>query len=108
MQEPVQKIEPVTPAGPSDTVPHVMDRASAALAPEVPPTIRSQVEVPKELEPASFPTPFSQIALRFRVDPKSGQITVLVLDKTSRKVLRTIPPEEVEKLSAGDLLELFA
>jgi uncharacterized FlaG/YvyC family protein len=46
--------------------------------------------------------------LKFKVDPKTNTITVFVLDKTSKKIIRTIPPEELGKMASGDLLELFA
>ena len=50
----------------------------------------------------------SEVFLRFRVDGASHQITVFVIDRVSKRVLRSIPPEELDKLKAGDLLELFA
>jgi uncharacterized FlaG/YvyC family protein len=46
--------------------------------------------------------------LKFKVDPKTNSITVYVLDRTTKKILRTIPPEELGKMASGDLLELFA
>jgi uncharacterized FlaG/YvyC family protein len=52
--------------------------------------------------------PLSSVYLKFKVDSKTNDVTVLVLDKASRKVLRTIPPEEMTKLQAGDLLDLFS
>jgi uncharacterized FlaG/YvyC family protein len=53
------------------------------------------------------PHPLSSVHLQFKVDTKTQDVTVLVLDKATQKVLRTIPPEEMSKLQAGDLLELF-
>jgi hypothetical protein len=106
MQEPVQKIEPITPTGKRDPSPQIV--AQEVAAGEAPAAVQPQGETLPAAVEGPRPVAFTEIALRFRVDPKSGQITVLVLDKTSRRVLRTIPPEEVEKLSAGDLLELFA
>lgn len=50
----------------------------------------------------------SDISLRFQVDPDTNQITVLVLDRASEKVIRTIPAEEMNKLSSGEILSLFA
>lgn len=50
----------------------------------------------------------SDVYLRFQVDEQTRDVTVFVVDRSSRSVLRTIPPDELNKLRAGDLLELFA
>lgn len=49
-----------------------------------------------------------EVELKFVPDEESNQITVYVVDKESRNILRSIPPEEIGKLDAGDLLELAA
>jgi hypothetical protein len=46
------------------------------------------------------------VAIRFRVDRQTNNVTVFIVDRVSKRVLRSIPPEEVGKLHAGDLLEL--
>jgi hypothetical protein len=48
----------------------------------------------------------TNVRLQFEIDAETQDVTVLILDKASQKVLRTIPPEEMTKLQAGDLLEL--
>lgn len=48
------------------------------------------------------------VELKFVPDQNTKEITVFVVDKTSKNVLRSIPPEEIEKMSAGDLLEIIA
>lgn len=48
------------------------------------------------------------VRLHFRVDPKTHEVTVLMVDKASHRVIRSIPPEELNKLEEGDLVELFA
>lgn len=47
------------------------------------------------------------VSLHFKIDAKTNDVTVFVLDKNTKKVLRTIPPEELAKLRQGELLELF-
>jgi uncharacterized FlaG/YvyC family protein len=54
------------------------------------------------------PNPLNDLAIKFKVDPETNEVTLLILDKQSQKVVRTIPAEEMEKLKPGDLLELFA
>lgn len=49
-----------------------------------------------------------EIELRFVPDDNSNQITVYVVDKASKSVLRSIPPEDIGKLEAGELLQLSA
>lgn len=50
----------------------------------------------------------SQISLVFKVDQQTRDLTVYILDRASRQVVRTIPADEIAKLNPGDLLELFA
>ncbi len=58
-------------------------------------------------EPAQ-PESSSSIALKFRVDDKTHEITVFVVDRASQQVLRTIPADEFRKLHAGELIKLLA
>ena len=51
---------------------------------------------------------YHNVRLHFRVDPKTHEVTVLMVDKASHRVIRSIPPEEIGKLNEGDLVELFA
>jgi hypothetical protein len=49
----------------------------------------------------------TEIMLRFQVDPQTRQVTIFVLDKTHRNVIRTIPPEEMRRLKVGEIVDLF-
>ena len=51
---------------------------------------------------------YHNVRLHFRVDPKTHEVTVLMVDKASHRVIRSIPPEEIGNLKEGDLVELFA
>jgi uncharacterized FlaG/YvyC family protein len=42
------------------------------------------------------------------VDAQTRDVTVLILDRASQKVIRTIPSDEMANLNEGDILELFA
>jgi uncharacterized FlaG/YvyC family protein len=48
-----------------------------------------------------------EVSLKFRIDAKTNDVTILVLDRANQKVVRTIPPEELSKLDPGELLEMF-
>jgi uncharacterized FlaG/YvyC family protein len=51
---------------------------------------------------------YHNVRLHFRVDPTTHEVTVLMVDKVSHRVIRSIPSEEIGKLKEGDLVELFA
>lgn len=62
-------------------------------------------------EPAASPSPqprTSDVVLRFNVDRETHEVTVYIMDRASRQIIRTIPPDELSKLNAGDLIELLA
>jgi|GEM_PF-1266710 len=50
----------------------------------------------------------NNVTLRFSVDDKTNAITVFVIDKASKRVLRSIPAQDLNKMQAGDLLQLLA
>ena len=73
----------------------------AALLPE-------KAARPVEATPAALVGNASNIALQFRVDEKTKDVTVFVVDQVSKKVLRSIPASELAKLGAGELLKMTA
>ncbi|MCX8062362.1 MAG: flagellar protein FlaG [Anaerolineales bacterium] len=52
--------------------------------------------------------PLGDVTLRFEIDSQTHDVTILILDKASRQVVRTIPPEEMARMDPGELLQLFA
>lgn len=70
-----------------------------------------QEEKPVEQKPSesnSEPVMNGDVHLKFIVNEKTHDVIVLVLDRTSRRVIRTIPTEELNNLSRGDLVTVFA
>ncbi|GIV63205.1 MAG: flagellar protein FlaG [Chloroflexota bacterium] len=62
-----------------------------------------------ESTPSASPQPrTSDVVLRFNVDRETHEVTVYIMDRASRQIIRTIPPDELSKLKAGDLIELLA
>lgn len=57
---------------------------------------------------AKVSNPMADFSLEFQVDDSTNDVTVFILDRTSHEVVRTIPPEELNNLNPGDLLQLFA
>ncbi len=43
--------------------------------------------------------------LQFRMDEKTNEVTIMIVDKASDKVIRTIPPEAIKDLPTGELLQ---
>jgi uncharacterized FlaG/YvyC family protein len=43
--------------------------------------------------------------LQFRVDEKSNDVTIMIMDKATDKVIRTIPPEAIKDIPVGQLME---
>jgi len=43
--------------------------------------------------------------LQFRVDEKTNDVTIMIMDKTTNKVVRTIPPEAIKDIPIGQLME---
>jgi uncharacterized FlaG/YvyC family protein len=62
----------------------------------------------KTSDTASAPVLNGDVRLKFIVDSKTNDVTVLVLDKTSRQIIRTIPTDELKNLTHGDLVTIFA
>jgi uncharacterized FlaG/YvyC family protein len=50
----------------------------------------------------------SNTSLRFMVDDKTQDVTVLIVDRKTDKVLMTIPAEAIEKIPAGELFQYSA
>lgn len=48
----------------------------------------------------------SNVSLHFRVDDKTNDVTIFVVDRQSKKVLRAIPAAELQKMAVGELLKL--
>lgn len=59
-------------------------------------------------EQQAAPVLNGDVRLKFIVDSKTNDVTVLVLDKTSRQIIRTIPTDELKNLTRGDLVTVFA
>lgn len=43
--------------------------------------------------------------LQFRVDDKTNDVTIMIMDKETDKVIRTIPPEAIKDIPIGQLME---
>jgi hypothetical protein len=82
-----------------------LDQAQQAPGAKADPPARPDGAAGSRSTPDARPLP--NISLHFKIDSQTNQVTVLILDKATREVIRTIPPEELKELRQGELLELF-
>lgn len=108
---------PRTPLTPETTQPAdgLPAQAQAGVGPQASQAAAASPEPqkvePKKVEKEQSALPITNqenISIRFQVDEKTNQVMVYVVDRQSKQVLRTIPPGELSKLSAGDLIRLSA
>lgn len=50
----------------------------------------------------------SNISIHFRVDNETNDVTIFLVDRKTKKVLRSIPASELQKMQVGDILKLTA
>ncbi len=86
-------------------------RFEAALAQKTeaaskPDPASKKAEEPEEKQPLA--SPFQNVHLKFKVDPKTNEVTVMMVDNASKRVVRTIPPDELRQMKEGDLVQLTA
>ena len=48
------------------------------------------------------------ISIHFRVDDETNDVTIFLVDRKTKKVLRSIPASELQKMQVGDILKLTA
>jgi uncharacterized FlaG/YvyC family protein len=48
----------------------------------------------------------ANVSIHFRVDDKTDSVTMFLVDRKSKKVLRSIPTSELQKMQIADLLKL--
>ena len=73
------------------------------------PETADQNQSPKQIEnKPEQPGNVSNIAVHFQVNDENNELTVFIVDRNSKRVLRSIPASEFYKLQAGDLLKLTA
>jgi uncharacterized FlaG/YvyC family protein len=53
-----------------------------------------------------FTKNLANISIHFNVDDETNRLIIVVTERKSGRVIRTIPASELEKMQAGDLLKL--
>ncbi len=50
----------------------------------------------------------TNVSVHFRVNNETNELTVFVIDRSSHRVLRSIPISELQKMPSGELVKLAA
>jgi uncharacterized FlaG/YvyC family protein len=103
-------IKPISSVRPSETgVPvKILVPNQTENAPAQKPTPEQDAAVkPIEMESEQGSGP-SNVSIHFRLDDKTHELTVFVVDRKTKRVIRSIPASELHKLQAGELLRLTA
>jgi uncharacterized FlaG/YvyC family protein len=66
---------------------------------------KAQAETKKETDQIGS---LANVSIHFRVDDKTDNVTVFLVDRKTKKILRSIPANELQKLQIADLLKLTA
>ena len=105
--QPVQADVSANPAGRNQVASATVAASQPAEVKAIAPETKSAATMAKEAAKAAVSSPLD-INLRFRIDQKTQDVTVFLLNQHTREVIRTIPPSELAKLKPGDLVNLFA
>ena len=66
---------------------------------------KSSKQIENEPEQVNIP---SSVSVHFRINDETNELTVFVVDRENKKILRTIPASEFSKLNGGEILQLTA
>ena len=103
--KPITSVRPPEPGTPSKPL---VNNQAETTATQKPGTSEPDASV-KPIEAQSEKGEnFSNVSIHFRLDDKTNELTVFVVDRKTKRVLRSIPASELHKLQAGDLLRLTA
>jgi len=81
----------------------IQTRQAASRAQNSPPEAKVEAKVETE---AGQTGGLENVSIHFRVDDETNAVTIFLVDRKSRKVLRSLPASELQKMQIGDLLKL--
>jgi hypothetical protein len=55
----------------------------------------------KPARPEVAPDLMREVALRYKIDNETGALSLLIIDRQSRQIIRTVPPEELSRLGVN-------
>jgi uncharacterized FlaG/YvyC family protein len=94
---------------PKETVPASKELTSAPKAVEVSKkdaaAAKAEAADQAAQKPAQVPLISRDTNLKFQVDDKTHQVTIMIMDRATNKVITTIPPDKIKDVPPGDLLQ---
>lgn len=101
----IDSVNPVSPVGASP------ETVSAAQSPrqqartrrlqEQPPSSESGGKADKPAQPQVSSDVMREVALRYKIDKDTGALSLLIIDRQSRQIIRAVPPEELSRLGVN-------
>lgn len=79
---------------------------SDTLAQHRPAIVHPEKSQPEVETAALQESSLENVSIHFRLDDKTNTVTIFLVDRKSKKVLRSIPASELQKMQIGDLLKL--
>ena len=96
-------IKPISSVQPQESTTLVQEQAANQPAPVKRETVQAEGQnSTRELGS------LTDVSIHFRVDDKTKDVTVFLVDRKSKKVLRSIPASDLSKLQISDLLKMTA
>lgn len=103
----IDSVNPVPPVGASpETVsqaqsPRQLARTRRLQVQERQPGPESGGKSDKPAQPEVASDMMRDVALRYKIDQETGALSLLIIDRQSRQIIRTVPPEELSRLGVN-------
>lgn len=83
-----------------------------AFSQEIAKQMKTEQKIEQKAEPdttrAEGSSSSTKTALRFQVDMKTHDVTIMIVDKATDKVIATVPAEAIKNIPSGQLLHYSA
>ncbi len=105
----IDSVNPVSPVGASpETVSPAPSPGRTRRLPERQPSAESGGKSDKPAQPAFASDMMRDVALRYKIDKETGALSLLIIDRQSRQIIRTVPPEELSRLGVNHTFDDLA
>jgi len=101
------KVNPIASNAVTPTPQMIQAADRAAPAPKEAEAPKAEVKT-AEASALALASMLRDVRLRYQVDPETQKIVVMLVDRQSNEVIRTIPPEELQQLGLSRTFEGLA
>ncbi|MBI5711825.1 MAG: flagellar protein FlaG [Chloroflexi bacterium] len=99
------KINPIASTATTPTPQIIQTVVQSTPAPKEAQAPKAEV---KTAEASALASMLRDVSLHYQVDPETQKIVVTLVDRQSKKVIRTIPPDELQQLGLDRTFEGLA